>query len=49
VNVGREVVEKACVNVDLLIDRLKRAAADFTTYYYYTLLRMLCIGLEAKL
>jgi len=42
-NVGREMVEKAGVNVDLLIDKLKKAAAaEFTTYYYYTLLRMHC-------
>ncbi|MEM3054171.1 MAG: ferritin-like domain-containing protein, partial [Candidatus Bathyarchaeia archaeon] len=48
-NVGREMVEKAGVDVDLLIDKLKRAlAAEFTTYYYYTLLRMHCTGLEGE-
>jgi len=48
-NVGREMVEKAGVNVDVLIDKLKKAAAaEFTTYYYYTLLRMHCTGLEGE-
>jgi len=48
-NVGREMVEKAGVNVDLLINKLKKAAAaEFTTYYYYTLLRMHCTGLEGE-
>lgn len=48
-NVGREMVEKAGVNVDLLIGKLKKAAAaEFTTYYYYTLLRMHCTGLEGE-
>jgi len=49
VNVGREVVERAGVDVNLLIDKLKRAAAaEFTTYYYYTLLRIHCTGLEGE-
>ncbi|MGB9853747.1 MAG: DNA protection during starvation protein [Candidatus Bathyarchaeales archaeon] len=48
-NVGREMIEKAGVDVDLLIEKLKRAAAaEFTTYYYYTLLRMHCTGLEGE-
>ena len=48
-NVGREMVEKAGVDVDLLIDKLKKAAAaEFTTYYYYTPLRMHCTGLEGE-
>jgi ferritin-like protein len=48
-NVGREMVEKAGVDVDLLIDKLKKAAAaEITTYYYYTLLRMHCSGLEGE-
>lgn len=48
-NVGREMVEKAGVDVDLLITKLKRAAAaEFTTYYYYTILRMHCSGLEGE-
>jgi len=48
-NTGREMVEKAGVKVDVLIDKLKKAAAaEFTTYYYYTLLRMHCTGLEGE-
>ncbi|MEM2934499.1 MAG: hypothetical protein QXL78_06190 [Methanocellales archaeon] len=48
-NIGREMVEKAGVDVNLLIDRLKKAAAaEFTTYYYYTLLRMHCTGLDGE-
>jgi ferritin-like protein len=46
---GREMVEKAGVNIDQLIDKLKKAAAaEFTAYYYYTLLRMHCTGLEGE-
>ena len=48
-NVGREMVEKAGVNVEELIDKLKKAAAaEFTTYYYYTLLRMHSAGIEGE-
>lgn len=48
-NVGREMVEKSGINVDVLIDKLKKAAAaEFTTYYYYTLLRMHCTGLQGE-
>ncbi|MCP8310153.1 MAG: DNA protection protein DPS [Candidatus Methylarchaceae archaeon HK01M] len=48
-NVGREMVERAGVDVNLLINKLKKAAAaEFTTYYYYTLLRMHCSGLEGE-
>jgi ferritin-like protein len=48
-NVGRDLIEKAGVNVDILIDKLKKAAAaEFTTYYYYTLLRMHCTGLSGE-
>ncbi len=33
--VARQVVEQAGVNVDVLIDKLVRAAgAEFTTFYY---------------
>jgi ferritin-like protein len=43
------MVEKAGVDVDLLITKLKRAAvAEFTTYYYYTILRMHCSGVESE-
>jgi ferritin-like protein len=48
-NVGRELIEKAGINVDILIDKLKKAAAaEFTTYYYYTLLRLHCTGLSGE-
>jgi len=47
--VAREMVEKAGVNVDELVDKLVRAAsAEFTTYYYYTLLRVNAIGLDGE-
>ena len=36
--VAREVVQKAGVDVDKLVDLLvKNAAAELTTYYYYTI------------
>ncbi len=47
--VAREMVEKAGVNVDELLELLVRnAAAELTTYYYYTILRMNLIGLEGE-
>ncbi|MFB0563904.1 MAG: DNA protection during starvation protein [Candidatus Lokiarchaeia archaeon] len=47
--VGREVVEKAGIDVDKLLDMLvKAAAAEFTTYYYYTLLRTHATGTEGE-
>ncbi|MBC7221454.1 DNA protection protein DPS [Candidatus Bipolaricaulota bacterium] len=47
--VAREMVEKAGVNVDQLLDLLVRnAAAELTTYYYYTILRANLIGLEGE-
>lgn len=48
-SVRRETVEKAGVNVDELIDMLVRnAAAELTTFYYYTILRVNLIGLEGE-
>jgi hypothetical protein len=39
--VAREMVQKAGVDVDKLIDMLVRnASAELTTYYYYTILRV---------
>lgn len=36
--VAREMVEKSGVNIDKLLDLLvKNAAAELTTYYYYTI------------
>ncbi len=47
--VAREVVEKAGINVDELVKKLVRAAgAEFTTYYYYTILRANAIGFDGE-
>jgi ferritin-like protein len=47
--VAREMVEKAGVNVDQLVELLvKNAAAELTTYYYYTILRVNLIGLQGE-
>jgi ferritin-like protein len=47
--VAREMVEKAGVNVDQLIELLvKNAAAELTTFYYYTILRVNLIGLQGE-
>ncbi len=44
-----ELIRKAGIDVDKLIDMLVRAAAaEFTTYYYYTILRMHAAGLEGE-
>ena len=46
-SVGLEMVKKAGVDVKLLLTKLRRAiAAEFTTYYYYTILRNHCVGGE---
>ena len=45
--VTRNVVEKSGVDVDEIVDLLvKNAAAELTTYYYYTMLRVNLVGLE---
>src|ERR1700751_3561634 len=47
--VAREMVERAGVNVDKLLDMLVRnASAELTTFYYYTILRVNLIGLEGE-
>jgi ferritin-like protein len=47
--VDTELVKKAGIDVKVLIDKLKKAAAaEFTTYYYYTLLRCNLSGLEGE-
>ena len=47
--VAREMVEKAGIDVDKLVDMLvKNASAELTTYYYYTILRVNLIGLEGE-
>jgi len=47
--VAREMVERAGIDVNQLLDMLVRnAAAELTTYYYYTILRVNLIGLEGE-
>ncbi|NMH97106.1 Dps family protein [Pseudonocardia acidicola] len=47
--VAREMVEKAGLDVNTLIEKLVAAAgAEFTTFYYYTILRVNSIGLEGE-
>ncbi len=47
--VAKEMVAKAGVNVDQLVELLiKNASAELTTYYYYTILRANLIGLEGE-
>ena len=47
--VAREMVVKAGVDIDKLIDLLvKNASAELTTFYYYTILRVNLIGLEGE-
>ncbi len=47
--VTREMVEATGIDVDELLTLLvKNAAAELTTFYYYTLLRINLIGLEGE-
>jgi len=47
--VAREMVEKSGIKVEKLLDLLvKNAAAELTTFYYYTILRANLIGLEGE-
>ena len=47
--VARKMVEDAGVDVDELLDKLiANAAAEFTTFFYYTHLRYNLIGLEGE-
>jgi ferritin-like protein len=47
--VAREMVELAGVNVDELLELLvNNAAAELTTYYYYTILRVNLIGMDGE-
>ena len=44
-----ELIEEAGIDVNQLLDMLVRAAAaEFTTYYYYTILRMHTTGLSGE-
>jgi ferritin-like protein len=47
--VARQMVEEAGVDVEKLLNLLiKNAAAELTTYYYYTILRANLIGFEGE-
>jgi len=47
--VAREMVERSGINVNQVLELLvKNAAAELTTYYYYTILRCNLIGLEGE-
>src|ERR1035437_10306524 len=47
--VGRQLVEKAGIDVEKLLDLLVRnASAELTKFYYYTILRVNLIGLEGE-
>ncbi len=47
--VAQEMVQKAGINLDQLLELLvKNASAELTTYYYYTILRVNLIGLEGE-
>ena len=47
--VTRQMVEKTGINVEELVGLLvKNAAAELTTFYYYTILRVNLIGLEGE-
>ena len=47
--VARQMVEKTGIDVDELLELLvKNAAAELTTFYYYTILRTNLIGLEGE-
>ncbi|HUV40424.1 MAG TPA: DNA protection during starvation protein [Sedimentisphaerales bacterium] len=46
---AREMVEKAGINIDELLKLLvSNAAAELTTFYYYTILRVNLTGLEGE-
>ena len=48
-SVAREVVQNAGINVDELLKLLvSNAAAELTTFYYYTILRVNLIGLQGE-
>ncbi len=47
--VAREMVEKAGIEVDQLLELpVKNASAELTTFYYYTILRVNLIGLDGE-
>ncbi|HYR62637.1 MAG TPA: DNA protection during starvation protein [Actinomycetota bacterium] len=47
--VARQMVEEAGLDVNVLLEKLIAAAgAEFTTFYYYTILRVGAIGMEGE-
>src|SRR6266404_6173186 len=47
--VAQEMVTKSGINLKTLTDKLIAAAgAEFTTFYYYTILRVAAIGMEGE-
>ena len=47
--IGVEILKKNGLNVDKLIKELVfNASVEFTAYYYFTLLRANCTGLEGE-
>ena len=47
--VGIEILKKNGINVDDLIKELViNASVEFTAYYYFTLLRANCTGMEGE-
>jgi len=47
--VARQMVEEAGLDVNVLLEKLVAAAgAEFTTFYYYTILRVGAIGMEGE-
>src|SRR5438132_12917134 len=47
--VAREMVEKSGINIEQLLKKLVAAAgAEFTTFYYYTILRVNAIGFDGE-
>ena len=46
---GLEILKKNGINVDKLIKELVvNASVEFTAYYYFTLLRANCTGIEGE-
>ena len=47
--VGTTILEKNGVDIKALVDQLvKNASVEFTAYYYFTNLRMHCVGLDGE-
>ena len=47
--VGTEILKKNGIDIDKLIKELvSNASVEFTAYYYFTLLRANCTGIEGE-